>query len=48
MRDRVDYAVPLGPLGDVARALFVTRTVERIFDYRATTIATLLGERPPA
>lgn len=43
MRDRVDYDVPLGPLGDVARALFVTRTVERIFDHRAETIAALLG-----
>lgn len=43
MRDRVDYAVPLGPLGDVARALFVRRTVERIFDYRAATIAESLG-----
>jgi ligand-binding SRPBCC domain-containing protein len=39
MRDRVDYAVPFGPLGEVARAIFVTRTVERIFDFRAHTIA---------
>lgn len=43
MRDRVDYAVPLGPLGDVARALFVARTVEHIFDHRAATIAELLA-----
>ncbi len=43
MRDRVDYAVPLGPLGEIARALFVTRTVEKIFDYREHVIAKLLG-----
>jgi len=43
MRDRVDYAVPLGPLGGIARALFVTRTVEQIFDYREHVIAKLLG-----
>lgn len=44
MIDRVDYAVPLGPLGGVARALFVSRMVEQIFDYRAATITTLLGD----
>lgn len=43
MRDRVEYAVPFGPLGDVARALFVTRSVEQIFDYRAKTIAELMA-----
>ncbi len=45
MLDRVEYDVPLGPLGDVARALFVTRTVERIFDFRADAIEGLLGAR---
>ena len=43
MLDRVDYEVPLGPLGDLARALFVTRTVEKIFDFRAQAIDGLLG-----
>jgi ligand-binding SRPBCC domain-containing protein len=43
MVDRVDYAVPFGPLGEVARAIFVTRTVERIFDFRARTIAERFG-----
>ncbi len=41
MTDHVEYAVPLGPLGSVARAIFVTRMVEKIFDYRARVI----GER---
>ncbi len=45
MLDRVEYDVPLGPLGDVARALFVTRTVERIFDFRADAIEGFLGAR---
>jgi len=38
MRDRVEYEIPLGPLGEVARALFVTRQVESIFDYRRQVI----------
>lgn len=45
MLDRVEYDVPFGPLGNLARALFVTRTVERIFDFRAQTISELLGAR---
>ena len=43
MLDRVDYAVPFGPIGEVARAIFVTRTVERIFDFRAHKIAERFG-----
>lgn len=43
MRDRVEYALPLGPLGDVARAMFVRRTLERIFDFRNETIASIFG-----
>ena len=35
MRDVVRYALPLGPLGDLAHALVVRRDLERIFDYRA-------------
>jgi len=33
-RDRVEYALPLGPLGDLAHALFVRRQLEQIFDFR--------------
>jgi ligand-binding SRPBCC domain-containing protein len=32
MRDRVDYSLPMGPLGGLAHALFVRRSVRRIFD----------------
>ena len=42
MRDEVRYALPLGPLGELARKLFVARDVEAIFDYRAERIRELL------
>ncbi|MEY2516666.1 MAG: hypothetical protein QOJ89_4024, partial [bacterium] len=42
MRDEVRYALPLGPLGELAHRLFVARDVEAIFDYRARRIVELL------
>ena len=39
IRDRVRYALPLGPLGSLAHALFVRRDLRRIFDYRAEQLA---------
>src|SRR3712207_7309265 len=39
MRDRVDYELPLGPLGALAHALFVGRDLERIFDHRTEAVA---------
>jgi ligand-binding SRPBCC domain-containing protein len=42
VRDRVDYALPLGPLGRLARAAFVGRDLERIFDFRREAVARLL------
>ena len=38
MRDRVRYALPLGPLGAAAHALFVRRDLDRIFDFRQAAI----------
>jgi ligand-binding SRPBCC domain-containing protein len=38
MRDRVRYALPLGPLGRLAHRLFVRRDLEAIFDYRAKKV----------
>ncbi len=38
MSDRVRYALPFGPLGAIAHALFVARTLDTIFDYRQTRI----------
>lgn len=39
MRDIVRYELPLGPLGALARALFVRRSLERIFEHRRQVIA---------
>ena len=43
MSDVVRYSVGYGPLGDLARSLFVGRDVASIFDYRAEVIAPLLA-----
>lgn len=45
--DRVRYALPLGPLGAIAHAIFVRRDLERIFNYRAIAVAARLGTAPP-
>ena len=42
MRDVVRYALPFGPLGELARRLFVARDLEAIFDFRAKRIRELL------
>ena len=39
MRDTVRYALPFGPLGEIAHRLFVARDLERIFDYRTRELA---------
>jgi ligand-binding SRPBCC domain-containing protein len=41
MTDRVTYALPFGPLGDLTHRWIVRRQLERIFDYRAATLAEL-------
>jgi ligand-binding SRPBCC domain-containing protein len=46
VRDRVEYEVPFGPLGELARVLFVDRQLRTIFAYRRTAIASLFGEHP--
>lgn len=42
MRDRVRYALPFGPFGALAHALFVRRDLRRIFDFRQETVAARL------
>ncbi len=39
IRDRVRYAIPYGPLGNLADVLFVRRDLARIFDYRQQAVA---------
>jgi len=43
VRDHVEYEVPLGPLGDMVRALFVERQLASIFDFRRKTIDEIFG-----
>ena len=38
MRDTVRYALPLGPLGEIAHRLFVARDLAAIFDFRAQAL----------
>lgn len=48
VRDRVVYSVPFGPLGELARGLFVAAQLNRIFDYRQQAFhAVLEGKQPP-
>ena len=43
IHDRVRYAIPLGPVGELAHRLFVHRDLRRIFDYRRDRTAALIG-----
>ena len=38
VRDRVRYALPLGPAGELAHRLLVRRDLERIFDFRQAAV----------
>ena len=46
--DTVRYALPFGPIGRLAHALFVRRQLEAIFDHRERTLEGLLGSPPSA
>ncbi len=43
MHDMVEYALPFGPLGALAHALIVQRTLARIFDFRRDAIRNRFG-----
>jgi ligand-binding SRPBCC domain-containing protein len=43
MRDTVHYALPFGPLGDIAHALFVKRKLGWIFNFRKNLLAGRFG-----
>ena len=42
LRDEVEYELPLGPLGEIARKLFVERQFKSMFDFRHKRTAALL------
>ena len=44
MRDIVNYAVPLGPLGDLLDRLVVRRRVEAIFEFRRRVLDLRFGQ----
>jgi ligand-binding SRPBCC domain-containing protein len=46
MRDRVDYRLPVGPLGALVHAIWVRHMLERIFDHRRRVIEALFGSVP--
>jgi ligand-binding SRPBCC domain-containing protein len=43
MRDQVHYALPFGPLGEIAHRLFVRRKLEWIFGFRRRLLAGRFG-----
>lgn len=46
MRDVVRYRLRYGPLGTIAHALMIRRTLRRIFDYRAQALREIFGAAP--
>lgn len=42
MFDKLHYAIPFGPIGQIANAIFVANKVESIFQYRKKAIAEVL------
>lgn len=45
VRDVVRYALPLGPLGELAHRAFVRHDLERIFDYRTVSLPSMPSAR---
>jgi ligand-binding SRPBCC domain-containing protein len=48
MRDQVTYRLPMGPLGELAHALWVQRQLRTIFDYREGAITRWASASTPA
>jgi ligand-binding SRPBCC domain-containing protein len=42
VRDEVRYALPLGPLGELAHRLIVRRDLDRIFDFRHASVSKVM------
>jgi ligand-binding SRPBCC domain-containing protein len=43
VHDRVEYEIPAGPFGELARRMFVARQLRRIFEFRRAAIQDLLA-----
>ena len=46
--DEIDYQLPAGPVGPLAHALVVRRSLDQIFAFRQTVIERLFGEKAGA
>ncbi len=44
MRDILNYAIPLGPLGQFANLVFVKGQIDKIFNFREKAIIELFGK----
>jgi ligand-binding SRPBCC domain-containing protein len=44
MTDRVTYAIPFGVLGDLLNAVWISKRLKKIFDFRGKKITELFGE----
>ena len=45
MTDELEYALPLGPLGSIARTLYVKKRLTEIFDYRFKMVDKLFNQK---
>lgn len=45
MTDLLHYAIPFGPIGNIANALFVDSKIEEIFDFRVKAVERLFGTK---
>jgi len=45
MHDRLEYEMPLGPLGEFAHTIFVRRRINAIFDHRSVTLQHYFPDR---
>ena len=46
IEDRVRYAIPFGPLGELANRILVQRDLRQIFNYRRDAVAREIGRGP--
>ncbi len=45
IEDHVTYIVGFGPSGDVVNALWINKTLNQVFDYRAQKVAEIFGAK---
>jgi len=45
MKDKVDYELPLGFLGEIAHVLFVKKKLKHIFDYRTQVLDKMFNHK---